>query len=159
MSQVDVKGGQLTFGQRIELGQIITDPALTEYQKFNLCMVCLNPEWSVAHLRKSIKYWEEVLDGIRYWVERERELKYNPTPEELAAGVEALALAVGEMSTIMALAKDFGKDPDVILGWKYGKVYNILFTNLQSFLFRDRLNKRLAEKAKAEAQRGRQGKR
>lgn len=152
MKQVDIKGGQMTFGQRIELGQIITNPDLSEFEQFKQSMLCLDPKWTVSQIRAGIKYWHKVLEGIKYWVEREKtELKYNPTPEELAAGIEILSLRVGEMSTIMALAKEFAKDPDEVLKWKYGKVFNILFTNLQSYLYRDRLEKRLLEKAKAEA--------
>lgn len=142
MERVDVKGGQLTFGQRIELGRIVTDASLSEFEKFAGCMKCLNPEWRHSDTPKSIDYWGEVLDGLQYWVDREaKELKYTPTEEEREAGVEKMSLLVGEMGTIMALAKDYGKDPDEILDWKYGKVFNILFTNLQSYLYQDRLHK------------------
>ncbi len=160
MNYIDVKGGQMTFGQRIELGKIITDDTLTEYQKFKQAMLCLDPTWQVHEIDTTLGYWYEVIEGISHWVHREAvELKYKPTADELAAGVEALGLAVGEMSTIMALAKDYAQDPDEILKWKYGKVFNILYTNLHSFLYRERLEKRMLEKAKADSRRGRNGRR
>lgn len=160
MNKVDIKGGQMTFGQRIELGRIVTDQSLSEYEKFKRCMLCLDENWRVTTLHPGLKYWYEVLEGLQYWVQREQaELKYNPTPDELTAGIEVLSMRVGEMSTLMALAKDYSKDPDEILEWKYGKVFNILYTNLQSHLFRERLDKRLAEKAKADSRKGRMGKR
>lgn len=160
MNTIDIKGGQMSFGQRIELGKIITDPELTDYDRFKQCILCIDPNWKVIDMFVAAKYYQEILEGIKYWIEREkRELKYNPTPEELSAGIEVFSMSVGEMSTIMALAKDFAQDPDEILKWKYGKVFNILFTNLQSHLFRERLNRRIAEKAKAEASKGHRGKR
>lgn len=140
----------MTFAQRIQLGQIITNRELSEYQKFRQSMTCLIPGWRVINMRASIPYWEEVLEGIKYWVEREQvELKQEPTAEERAAGVNDLALKVGDFSTINALAKDFAKDPDEILQWKYGKVFNILYTNLQVYNYRMRLEKQMADKAKA----------
>ena len=156
MKKVDIKGGQMTFGQRIELGRIVSDKDLSEYKKFRACMVCLDPKWTVRDMPRSMKYWEAVLEGISYWVQREAvELKYNPTPEELAAGIEAFTLHTGEMTTIMAIAEQFNTDPDIILEWKYGKVFNILFTNLQAHLYRERLNKQLAKKAQNEARKHR----
>ena len=90
--------------------------------------------------------------GIKYWIEREQtELKYEPSAEEKAAGKDQYSLLVGEKATITALAKDYSKDQDEILEWKYGKVYNLLFTNLQSHLFRERLNKELERKAQQKA--------
>lgn len=150
----------MTFGQRIELGRILSEPGLSEYERFKQSMLCIDPTWTVQDMKEGVEYFDEVLEGILYWIDREKvELKYNPSADELAAGIEVLSLRVGEMSTIMALAKDYSKDPDEILEWKYGKVFNILFTNLQSFLYRDRLERRLAERARAKAMQGRRGKR
>ena len=73
-----------------------------------------------------------------------------PLPKKL--GHEGMPGKVAEkVATITALAKDYSKDPDEILEWKYGKVYNLLFTNLQSHLFRERLNKELERKAQQKA--------
>ena len=128
IQRIDIKGGQMTFGQRIELGRIITDKELTDIDKMKEGMQCLDVKWSLRNTSEIVEYWYEVLLGIKYWIEREQtELKYE--------------------STITALAKDYSKDPDEILEWKYGKVYNLLFTNLQSHLFRERLNKELERKA------------
>ena len=160
MNKIDIKGGQMTFGQRIELGEILTDKNLSEYQKFRRTMLCLDPEWKTSDLPKSTAYFEEVLEGIRYWIEREaQDLKYNPTPEEQSAGIDVLGKLTGEMGTIMAIAKEFSTDPDVVLGWKYGKVFRILYVNLQSYLYRVRLDKQYEKKAKAESRKGRMGKR
>lgn len=152
IQRIDIKGGQMTFGQRIELGRIITDKDLTDLDKMKEGMQCLGAKWSLRNTPEIVEYWYEVLGGIKYWIEREQaELKYEPSAEEKAAGIAQFSLAVGEMATITALAKDYSKDPDDILEWKYGKVYNLLFTNLQSHLFRERLNKELERKAQQKA--------
>lgn len=150
--RIDIQGGQMTFGQRIELGRIITEKELTPIDKMKEGMQCLGAKWSLRNTSEIVEYWYEVLMGIKYWIEREQtELKYEPSAEEKAAGIAQLSLVVGEMATITALAKDYSKDPDEILEWKYGKVYNLLFTNLQSHLFRERLNKELERKAQQKA--------
>lgn len=152
IQRIDIQGGQMTFGQRIELGRIITEKGLTDIDKMKEGMQCLGAKWSLRNTSEIVEYWYEVLMGIKYWIEREQtELKYEPSAEEKAAGIAQLSLVVGEMATITALAKDYSKDPDEILEWKYGKVYNLLFTNLQSHLFRERLNKELERKAQQKA--------
>lgn len=152
IQRIDIQGGQMTFGQRIELGRIITEKELTPIDKMKEGMQCLGAKWSLRNTSEIVEYWYEVLMGIKYWIEREQtELKYEPSAEEKAAGIAQLSLVVGEMATITALAKDYSKDPDEILEWKYGKVYNLLFTNLQSHLFRERLNKELERKAQQKA--------
>lgn len=152
IQRIDIQGGQMTFGQRIELGRIITEKELTDIDKMKEGIQCLGAKWSLRNTSEIVEYWYEVLMGIKYWIEREQtELKYEPSAEEKAAGIAQLSLVVGEMATITALAKDYSKDPDEILEWKYGKVYNLLFTNLQSHLFRERLNKELERKAQQKA--------
>ncbi len=137
----------MTFAQRIEIGQVFQNTGLDELAKFKRVMACLEQSTDVN--RYNIEYWFEVIEGLKYWLEREaKELKYKPSADEIAAGADILALQVAEMSTIVSLAESFGRDPDEILTWKYGKVFNILFTNLQKFLFKQRLDKRIAEKYK-----------
>lgn len=140
MKKIDIRGGQMTFGQRIELGRILTDAHLPEAAKMIAAMRCLDPDWKTTEMPQSIDYFAEVIEDLTYWAKREAsELRYEPTEEEQSAGIGQLSKLTGEMGTIMALAKDYGKDPDEVLEWKYGKVFNILYTNLQSHLFQKRL--------------------
>lgn len=139
MVKVDVKGGELTFGQRLELGRIVADESLTELDKFKKGLEALGCKGGT--ITERVAYWHEVLEGLVYWVKREAQLKYEPKAEEKAAGIQELTRLTGDMGTVMALAKDFSVDPDVILEWKYGKVYNILYVNLQNFLYNERLEK------------------
>lgn len=100
----------MTFGQRIELGRIITDKEMTDIDKMKEGMQCLGVKWSLRNTSEIVEYWYEVLLGIKYWIEREQtELKYEPSAEEKAAGIAQFSLVVGEMATITALAKDYSK--------------------------------------------------
>lgn len=145
INKIDIKGGQMTFGQRIELGKILENQSLSEAQKFTLCMEAL--DCTVKYDNEHMQYWEEIIRGIKFWVEKEtRDLKYRPTPEEYAAGIEVLSMQVAEMGTIMAISEKFSQDPDAVLQWKYGKIFNILYTNLHSFLYSLRLQKIQAKK-------------
>lgn len=142
----DIKGGQMTFGERIALGRIISGGQI-EVEQFKACMAVMCPGHKVKFTQEEMAYWHEILVGIKYWVHREqKELKYNPTAEEVAAGIDQLTMKVGEMSTITALAEKFAKDPDEILLWKYGKIFNILYNNLQSYLYKVNLDKVIKQK-------------
>ena len=41
IQRIDIQGGQMTFGQRIELGRIITDKEMTDIDKMKEGMQCL----------------------------------------------------------------------------------------------------------------------
>ena len=74
-------------------------------KKLSLIHICV--KWSLRNTSEIVEYWDEVLLGIKYWIEREQtELKYEPSAEEKAAGIAQFSLVVGEMATITALAKD-----------------------------------------------------
>lgn len=140
---------EITFGERIELGQILTDKETSDVKKMLQCFNCLYPDLVVTFSTEDMIHWKEILETINYWIKREQyELKYYPTQEEIVAGIEDLNKATGYMGTIITLAESFGKDPDEILTWKYAKIYNILYTNYQSFLFKKKLDKEVARKVK-----------
>lgn len=146
--KIDIKGGQMTYSQRIELGQIFSS-GKAESRIFTEMFNCLAPEHKVSFSTKEIEYYNEVIEGLLYWINREtKELQYKPTSEELAAGIRDLSRLVGEMGTLTALAEKFSRDPDEILQWKYGKVYNILYTNKESCLYSRRYNDVIIQKSK-----------
>lgn len=148
MRKVDIRGGQFTYGQRIELGRILQDAKLSEFAKMEACMRCLVPKWSFLNIRESIAWWPEVIDGLAYWINREnKELYKAPTTEEKAAGILDMQRKISYMGVITSLAKEFATDPDTILSWKYAKVFNILYTDMQRAIFHERLHKNREEKA------------
>jgi hypothetical protein len=138
--------GEFSYGQRIAVGEILTDESRTWYQRLKACWRELygwSARWMLPAVR--VRRFDRLTEGLRYWVEREQaELRYNPTAEEQRAGLMRLNAEVGHMGTIKALAEKFGIDPDVVLTWQWGKVYGILRADLKEADFQ----RRLAEQAK-----------
>ena len=148
-SKIDVKGGKLTFGQRIELGKIFQTED-TEVRKFEKVFQLLHfytpcpDDYSLL-----LDYFKEILDGLTFWIESETKLlKYEPSPEEIQAGIKDLSAKIGEFGTVKAIAKTYSKDPDEILKWEYGKIFGILYSDLEEYLFQKRLNKVIEQKHK-----------
>ncbi|MDR1416268.1 MAG: hypothetical protein LBJ57_02460 [Prevotellaceae bacterium] len=140
--KVDIVGGKLTFYHRIELGKIIAsgcDPA----QALREVMRCLHgvevdPK-KESDLRGYVAYFEEIVRGISFWVEQEKRLRYDPTPEELQAGIRQMYRNIGEFGTLTAIAQAYAKDPDEVLQWEYGKVFGLLMTDFEKAKFQQRL--------------------
>lgn len=147
---IDVKGGELTFGQRISLGHILandSDDVLIKSINVIECLHEFRPKYK--QLVRLQDYILSIIDGIRFWTEQEATLlKYEPTPEEIKAGIKDLSVKIGEFGTVKALAKAYNTDPDVILTWKYGKVFGILFTDLEENKFSRRFQKVIESKNK-----------
>jgi hypothetical protein len=142
VKKIDIVGGQLTFEQRIELGRIISS-GCDSAQALRDVMRCLHGvevDFSKKEeLKWHIIYFEEVLKGIAFWVEQEKRLKYEPTPEELQAGILQMTKNIGEYATLLAIAQAYNRDPDEVLDWKYGKVFGILLADFEKAKFQRRL--------------------
>ena len=146
---IDVKGGELTFGQRIGLGKILASEDDVLIKSINVieCLHGFRPKYK--QLVKLQEYILSIIEGIRFWVEQESTmLKYDPTPEEVKAGIKDLSEKIGEFGTVKALAKAYNTDPDVILKWKYGKIFGILYTDLEESKFSRRFQKVIESKVK-----------
>jgi hypothetical protein len=149
MSEIDIKGGKLTFGQRIELGRIFqtNDVDVVKFDKVFLCLHKFEPK--ITEYPKLLDYFNRIVEGVAFWVEQEQTLlKYDPTAEEVQAGIKDLSDKIGEYGTVKAIAKNYGKDPDEILEWEYGKVFGILYTDLEEYKYQQRFNKVLEKKYK-----------
>ncbi len=148
-NKIDIRAGKMTFGQRIELGKIFQSEE-SEVSKFELVFECLHEyRPDVKDYKKLFGYFEEIIEGVRFWIEHETALlKYEPTSEELSAGVKELSQRIGEFGTIKALAKNYSKDPDEILAWEYAKVFGILYTDLEESKYQRRYNKIMERKYK-----------
>ena len=147
---IDIRGGKLTYGQRIELGQILSDDKKPASRKYIETMQCLYPEWKDSFDSQWIAHFQEVVDGIEFWINKEKTmLRYQPTGEELAAGCQELGAKLGPMMTVMTLAEKFGCDPDQILEWEYGKVFGLLYADLENFKFQRRYRKVVESRERA----------
>lgn len=145
--QIDLQGDGFTFGHRIRLSEIFASD-VSDAEKFYQTFECLH-ECRPPRIRMipALDYFSRIIEGLCFWAEREMVgLQHDPTPEEIQAGIEQFAQNIGNMGTIMALAKAYGKDPDEILGWSYPKVFRILYANLEEFKFNTRFNKVIERK-------------
>ena len=146
LKEIDIKAGDLTFGQRIELGKILTSGE-PEFDIFKQCVECLygkRPRLTLLNVKENIRIFTNIVEGIKYWMDLEKELlKYEPTIQERRAGISDLTAKVGEYATIKALAKTYAQDPDTILTWKYGKVFGLLYTDLEEYKFQLKLHKQM----------------
>lgn len=147
---IDIRGGKLTYGQRIELGQILFDEKKSASQKYAAAMACLYPGWTQTFAAEWIARYQEVIEGIEYWMKKEAAmLDYQPTGDELAAGFNDLGRKLGPMMTVMTLAEKFSRDPDEILQWEYGKVFGLLYADLENFKFQRRYRRIMEKKEQA----------
>lgn len=148
MNRIDIKAGDLTYGQRIELGGIFSDPNSDDLKRFKRTMECLHgAATDMAASEELVGYFEEIIEGLTYWAEQENALlKYEPSDEEKRAGIEEYSRKVGEFGTVKSLAKAYNQDPDTILQWKYSKVFGILYTDLEEYKFNKRFNKELEKR-------------
>lgn len=146
--RVDVLGGDMTYGQRIELGKILSDDSISDYERFENVFYCLHGNKpSLLQYPKLVDYYTAIINGIVHWSKTEEELlHYEPTEEERRAGVKEYHTNVGELSAIHSMAKNFSKDPDEVLNWDYAKVFGILLNDLESYKYQQRFNKILTSK-------------
>lgn len=141
--EIDIEAGDLTYGQRIELGRILSDATIGDVIRFKETFKCLYGRFPATFaIAAHIKEYDRIIQGVKHWIDIESQmLHYEPTQEELQAGVEQYHQAVGELSTLHSIARSFSVDPDVVYNWKYSKVFGILLNDLESYKYQQRLNK------------------
>jgi hypothetical protein len=140
----------MTFGQRNELGELFAGNR-TDVDKFRETFRILHdvtPDFGNAEeVRLYASYYAEIIDGLLFWMEREKLLlNYQPEPEEIRAGIRELSAKTGCYGVVKALAGAYAQDPDDILKWEYGKVFGIVYTDLEEFKYRERLRKQYAKR-------------
>lgn len=142
LKEIDIKGGKLTFGQRIDLGKLFQSD-VSEVEKFEGVFEILHGyKLNILEYKSKLPYLKRIIEGLEFWTEQEQTLlKYDPSQEEIRAGIKEFSKKVGEFSTVKSLAKTYSKDPDEILNWEYGKVFGILYTDLEEFKFNRRYQK------------------
>ncbi|MDR1454650.1 MAG: hypothetical protein LBJ01_03265 [Tannerella sp.] len=145
LKRIDIRGGKLTYEQRIELGELFAGDK-TEVEKFKETFRILHeitPDFGDTEgMKMYVEYFQQIMDGLRFWFEKEKLLlDYKPEPEEIRAGIRELSEKTGHFGTIKTLAKNYARDPDDILKWEYGKVFGILYTDLEEYKYQKRLYK------------------
>ena len=143
IGKLDWEGRDFTYGQRIELGEIFGEKDRSEYSKLCDAFKCLyGCDRRILPMKLRIRVFDGILKGLKGWIDREQKmLSYTPSGEELSAGIRELSAKVGSMSTIKSMAKTYSVDPDRILEWPYGKVFGILYTDLEERKYEKKLQK------------------
>lgn len=143
IGRIDIEAGEFTYGNRLALGEIFSDESRTEYQRLKAASRELyGYSCRLLPIGLRMRALKHVSAGVFAWIQKEQILlKYQPSADELAAGIKELTKRVGNLSTVKALAKAYHRDPDEILKWSYAKVFGILFTDLEEHKFDERLTK------------------
>ena len=152
--KVDVKSGDITHGSYIAVRRLLAEAK--EYDlEFTISVIkAIHSEYrytigDIVFIKAMVSYFNSIVEGVAHWAEQEKELlAYEPSEEEIRAGVKEYSQKVGEFATVKALAKNYGKDPDEILGWKYSKVFGILYTDLEEYYYNQRYGKVIEKKYK-----------
>ena len=138
---------QESFGTRIELGKLFEKSATDPIACYKGVMRIFGKSDRLT--RSGYKFFYEVVQSMERLARQEKiMLKNEPTAEERSAGITDYLKNVGEMATIKSLAKQYSKDTDEILQWKYGKVFGILYADLEESKFQRRYDKVIEQKMK-----------
>lgn len=148
LKEIDVKAGDITYGQRLELGEIFQNSETSDRQKYEQAILCVYGEKpNILNARQYVRLFNGIVEGLQHWTEIESKLlQYEPTSDERLAGVEQYQKAVGNLATLHSIARSFGQDPDTVWNWKYSKVFGILLNDLESHKYQQRLNKLISSK-------------
>lgn len=148
LNKIDIKAGNCSFGQYIGLKKLIRSATDEVEIVEGLFKELHNYNIKPSEYLKAVPYINEISDAMLYWQEQENALlNYEPTQEEKNAGIEQLSKNIGELATIKALAKDYSQDPDYILeNWKWGKVFGILYSDLETYKYQERYRKAFEKK-------------
>jgi hypothetical protein len=108
---------------------------MNEAEKCKAIIRCLGGEVrkiTFFNARKIAYYIKDISYGLTHWAEMEAKLlNYTPTMEEKKSGFIEIGKIFGDFATIEALADKYKKDPDEILLWEWGKVFTILWKDLE----------------------------
>lgn len=152
--KVDVKSGDITYGSYIAVRKLLAEAKEYDLEFTISAIKAIHSEYrytigDIMFIKAMVSYFNSIVEGVAHWAEQEKELlAYEPSEEEIRAGVKEYSQKVGEFATVKALAKNYGKDPDEILEWKYSKVFGILYTDLEEYYYNQRYGKVIEKKYK-----------
>lgn len=138
---IDIPGGKFTFGQRIDVGEILRSDR-PDAHKLIAILDCIHKNGARGmKTAVRLRYLNYIMEGFTDWFRKEEQLlKHEVTPEEREAGITELSRNIGDFGTVKSIAKTYGKDPDEVLRWEYAKVFGILYTDLEEHKFSQRYN-------------------
>jgi hypothetical protein len=143
---IDILGGEFSFGQRLAIAE-----ALQKNKTFDVFKNCIkalhNIKPAKRHVKKLYNYFSDILLKTKVWVEREKTLKYQPSPEEKQAGISNLNDMLKEFGQIDAIAVRMRIKHDEVLQMPYSTVFMIMRKDLEQAKFERRLQKIYEQKS------------
>lgn len=114
----------MLYGERIGLVRIMSDTTLSEFDKARETIKLLHDVDITPREASSIDgYIVRIIEGLNGWLAREKNECYvPPLPEQIQAGVEAMAKEVGDMGGVVSMAKQFG--------WTFEQVYKMPYMDV-----------------------------
>ena len=147
MMPLDVRSDKFLLWHRLQLGEALSlqsEAAIFEGVIRVLYAVNISPK----HYRRFYNHVKDVLDGLAFWVEKEKALKYEPSQEERQAGIDQLGKKVKEFGTVDAIARRMHISHDDALKLPYATVYLMLLNDLEQSKFEKRLHNVYSKKHK-----------
>lgn len=142
LTAADIRQMRHTFGQHLELRKAVK-------AKDDTAVFAAVAAVITGHKVEPSEYdgalYKEVTECVKAFAEVEKvtgeKLSRPRTADEIAAGVDRLAEAVGDMGTIITLAKSFGQRPNDVLEWTYGEVFAALLVDKETSEYEVRMAK------------------
>lgn len=138
----DIKAGDFTYGERIQLGRIMADQEMGDYERIRQVILCLHEiDCTPQTASELADYVQSIIEGFAFWVEQERQQLYiPPTPEEMQAGIDQLSKACGDMGNVVTLAEAFHCSFEEIYNKPYPEVFTIQKIHTERAKYERRLN-------------------
>ena len=140
LKPIDLLSERFTFGHRLALVSAVQNES--PFEVMRLCIEVLhNIKVKPRHIRKLFNYFQDVLEKLYQWCEREKLLHYEPTAEEKQAGIKELGDILKEFGQVDAIATRMHISHDEALQLPYSTVFMILRKDLEQSKFERRLQK------------------
>lgn len=138
----NIKEGDMTYGERIELGRIMRNEDMSDYERIRQVVLCLHDiDVQPKEAAELAQYVLQVIEGLSFWVEQERQqLHIPPTPEETQAGIEEMGKAIGDLGNVVTLAEAFHCSFETIYKKPYTEVFAIQKVHTERAKYERRLN-------------------
>lgn len=137
---IDLLSENFTFGQRLALANAIRSESPFEIMQ-QVFKVMHNVAIKPRDVKKLFNYFQDILEKLEKWCEREKVLNYEPSAEEKQAGIKQLGEILKEFGQIDAIATRMHISHDAVLQLPYTTVFMILRKDLEQSKFERRLNK------------------
>lgn len=144
---IDVRSDKFLLWHRLQLGEVLNSQ--NEVAIFEgVVRVLYNVNIKPKHYRRFYNHVKDLLNGLAFWIEKEKALKYEPTLEERQAGIDQIGKKVKEFGTIDAIARRMHINHNEALRLPYATVYLMLLNDLEQSKFERRLHNIYSKKHK-----------